>query len=93
MGLGPSLWRQLYTVVGDCLVDLAVLVSFGLRMADHYDHTRATHDGGINGDPGEGSWKYVQGSLVSEGSSQKEGPGLSDVGVRQLPHWEFLDLP
>ena len=37
MGLVPAFGGELDAVVGDCLVNLAVLVSFRLGVAD-YDH-------------------------------------------------------
>lgn len=39
--LFPPIRRELYAVVRDILVDLTVLVSFGLGMTDQNDHLRA----------------------------------------------------
>lgn len=38
--LGPAMLGQLYPVIGNKLVDVAVLVSLGLRMADQNNHLR-----------------------------------------------------
>jgi hypothetical protein len=41
MYLFPSFFCQLDTMIGDHLVDVAILVSFRLRMPNHNDHLQA----------------------------------------------------
>lgn len=45
MGLGPAILREFDTVIGDCLVYIAILVAFGLGMADEDDQSRLGHGG------------------------------------------------